>query len=189
MCGRSVDMTLSACVPCRCAFWALRARAQSLQVHRKVCMQSLLGRLHYPRGFNRNYRDVITHIDGYTMEEYANLIWIGDIIASKGPVGFQQLWAPLRAASQHYIYGTDDSDAAKARGAANMRQFAEELERLVIKKKVCALHCAMFSAQRAHRMQHASADSRLPYIPQAVCCCACDAEKTLLQCCCNINAP
>ena len=49
-------------------------------------MQSLLGRLKYPRGFKRNYRDIVTHIDGYTMEEYSILLWIGSIIASK-------LWA------------------------------------------------------------------------------------------------
>ena len=68
-------------------------------------MQSLLGRLKYPRGFNRNYHDVVTHIDGYTMEEYSNLLWIGSIIASKGPLGFQKLWGLLQPAAKHYLYG------------------------------------------------------------------------------------
>ena len=99
-------------------------------------MQSLLGRLKYPRGFNRNYRDVVTHIDGYTMEEYSNLLWIGSIIASKGPLGFQKLWGLLQPAAKHYLYGRDASQEARSTAARCAREYAAELERLVIQKKV-----------------------------------------------------
>ena len=85
-------------------------------------MQSLLDRLKYPRGVNRNYRDVVTHIDGYTMEEYSNLLWIGNIIASKGPLGFQKLCALLPPAAKHYLYGRDASQEARLTAARCARE-------------------------------------------------------------------
>ena len=95
-------------------------------------MQGLQGRVVFPKGINRSYRDVTAYIDSYTLEETSNLIWIGCLVARMAPAGFQRLWGHLQPALQHYIYGTDASKAAMRAAAEHMRKYAEELEKLVI---------------------------------------------------------
>jgi hypothetical protein len=71
-------------------------------------------------GLQSTFRCVITHIEGYTMEELGNLIWLGDLISFWGPRQFQ-LWGDLKIASQHYIVGFGAGDAQMQKATKHMR--------------------------------------------------------------------
>lgn len=70
-------------------------------------LQALASRIKYPAPFNRKYRCVVEYSESYIMEEYANMVWIGSLIAKIGPPGFQSLWRLLRPVLKHYIYNFD----------------------------------------------------------------------------------
>jgi hypothetical protein len=70
------------------------------------------------------------------MEEIANLLWIGYILAEHGPVEFQKLWTLLRQAATHYIYGLNASFEDSEKAACDIRAYATKMERLVISREV-----------------------------------------------------
>lgn len=100
-------------------------------------MQGLAPRIKLPHCFGRKYRDVVTYIDSYTMEELGNLIWLGGIIAYAGPIKFQELWRDFQPAMQHYIFGHEDTSKTAMQAAASFARFQVNLERLVIDGWVC----------------------------------------------------
>jgi hypothetical protein len=71
------------------------------------------------------------------MEELANLIWIGCLIAYTGPPGFQKLWRELQPALQHYIYGFDATGDAMLSAARHLKQFAIYLDEYAVSGQVC----------------------------------------------------
>lgn len=91
----------------------------------------------FPSAFNRDYRCVVSYIKSYVMEELANLIFIGCLIAKCGPVGFQSLWEKLQPALWHYIYGRDDGAEEQRHAADAMLAYAQQLEDLVLAGEVC----------------------------------------------------
>lgn len=100
-------------------------------------MQRLAQRIVCPKGFGRNYRCVTKYISSYTLEELANLVWIGCLISASAPRGFQQLWALLQPAVKHYLFGFEASEGAMRSAANSMLEFARTLERMVTKQWVC----------------------------------------------------
>jgi hypothetical protein len=70
------------------------------------------------------------------MEEIANLLWVGHILAKNGPDKFQLLWSALRPAATHYIYGLNAGRDACNRAADQIQLYAVLLEQMVIKKEV-----------------------------------------------------
>lgn len=101
-----------------------------------MCLQSLKHRIKLPFGFNRPYRCVVKYGKSYVMEELANLIWLGGLLAEAGPPGFRRLWGFLQPALQHYLYGWNATVEDIHAAAANMRNYAQELERGVIAGKI-----------------------------------------------------
>jgi hypothetical protein len=74
------------------------------------------------------------------MEEKANLLWVGYVLAENGPPGFQHLWQILIPAVTHYIYGLNANQAACERAAQRIREYATTLERMVISGEVRCAH-------------------------------------------------
>jgi hypothetical protein len=70
------------------------------------------------------------------MEEIANLLWVGHILAKHGPEKFQLLWSALRPAATHYIYGLNADKDACIKAADQIQVYAILLERMVINKEV-----------------------------------------------------
>jgi len=128
-------------------------------------VQALAPRICLPRGFNRQYRCVVTHIKGYTMEELANLIWIGDIIAHNGPDGFRNLWRMLQPAVKHYIFGFDATEPDFRAAHAQLRSYAEEVESRVVATAVRSLSCVHMRSAQVHkhrgRLRHVSLSMRI----------------------------
>jgi hypothetical protein len=77
-------------------------------------------------GLQSTFRCIITHIEGYTMEELGNLIWLGDLISFRGPCKFQLLWGDMKIALQTYIFGFGAGDAQMQKAAKHMRAYANE---------------------------------------------------------------
>jgi hypothetical protein len=110
-----------------------------------LCLQSLKDRIFYPRGFNRNYRCAVKHCDGYTMEEYANTLVIGPLIAKIGPNGLKKLWRHVAGFAPHYLYNFHPTDEEKCKAAGHLRAYAEELENFVLQDKVRTLRAGSSS--------------------------------------------
>jgi hypothetical protein len=70
------------------------------------------------------------------MEEVANLLWVGYILAENGPPGFQTLWSLLAPPARHYVYGMNDSAAACEAAADQLHEYAVELEHMIINRTV-----------------------------------------------------
>jgi hypothetical protein len=70
------------------------------------------------------------------MEEKANLLWVGYVLAENGPPGFQHLWAILIPAVTHYIYGLNADEAACEKAASQIKEYAAALESMVINGEV-----------------------------------------------------
>jgi hypothetical protein len=70
------------------------------------------------------------------MEEIANLLWLGHILARHGPPGFQALWSQLRPAAVHYIYGFNATQEACQEAAKKLRCYAVSTEEMVIDMEV-----------------------------------------------------
>jgi hypothetical protein len=100
-------------------------------------VQRLATRITYPSGFNRQYRCVIDYIKSYVMEELANLVFVGCLVAKLGPPGFQRLWKEVQPAVWHYIYGFQDNKTDQQQAANHMRNYACLLEQLVEEQQVC----------------------------------------------------
>jgi hypothetical protein len=81
----------------------------------------------------------MTYINSYTLEELANLIWIGCFISAVAPKGFQQLWAKLQPAVKHYLFGFDAKEADMRSAAKDMLEFARTIEAMVIRQWVCTV--------------------------------------------------
>jgi hypothetical protein len=92
--------------------------------------------IEFPHCFPSAPRDPIKYLKRYKMEEIANLLWIGYILAEHGPVEFQNLWTLLRQAATHYIYGLNASLEDIEKAACDIRAYAIEMERLVISREV-----------------------------------------------------
>jgi hypothetical protein len=99
-------------------------------------MQALAQRIVYPRGFNRPYRDVVTYIDSYTMEEIANLAWVGGILFHNAPTGARRVYSLLRKILLHYIFGFLDDAQDMMRASRCLWDLAKLLETLVVRSKV-----------------------------------------------------
>lgn len=78
----------------------------------------------------------MTYIKSYTLEELANLIFIGGYIAALGPPKFRLLWSYLQPAVKHYLFGYGASAEDIVAAGRNMRKFADELERRVLVREV-----------------------------------------------------
>ena len=102
-----------------------------------VCLQALKSRVRFPYGFNRPYTDVTVRAKAYLLDELANLIWIGGVVAFYGPPGFQELWTHLRAALKHHLYGVDATEDDMCAAAASLRKYACLLEQMVLRGEVC----------------------------------------------------
>lgn len=98
--------------------------------------QGMLGNIYYPRGFGRPYRCIVTHCDGYTMEEYSTSLVIGCLVAREGPQGFQRLWGLIVTVARHYLFNFNPTNAEKQKAARSMAMFNAELEKLIIRGKV-----------------------------------------------------
>ena len=126
-------------------------------------MQALEPRLKLPATFNRPYRDVVAHCKQYTMEELANLAFIGCLFAKHAPPGYQQLWQLLQPVVHHYIFETDATPAQIEAAAHKATQFAALVEEHVTKQHVCFAYilvsqscqkmccCAHAATQSLHR--------------------------------------
>jgi hypothetical protein len=99
-------------------------------------VQRLEDRIVCPKGFGRNYRCVTKYINSYTLEELANLVWIGCLINAVAPKGFQQLWKKLQPALKHYLFGFEARETDMRSAAKSMLDFARMLEEMVIKQWV-----------------------------------------------------
>jgi hypothetical protein len=101
-------------------------------------VQALAPRIRYPQTWGLAYRDIMSSMGHYTMEEWANVVHLGSLIAACGPPAFQRLWRLLRPALLHYLYGFN-SAVEEMRTASNLLyEYAEELEKLVI---ACLVRC------------------------------------------------
>lgn len=73
------------------------------------------------------------------MEELSNLIWIGGVIAEKGPLGFQRLWAVMHRFLAHYVYGVTESSREERNAGHNaLQKYAELLDDHVYNGEVSA---------------------------------------------------
>jgi hypothetical protein len=99
-------------------------------------MQESWKHIGFPHAFASPPRDPVRFLARFKMEETANLLWVGHILAKHGPPGFQQLWSLLRPAATHYIYGFNASQEACDDAADLLRVYAILLERMVISKEV-----------------------------------------------------
>lgn len=106
-----------------------------------AAVQGLAPRIDFPAGFTRPYRCVVRYIKGYTMEELNNFIWIGCMIAKKGPDGFQTLWALLQPLLKHHLYGFDATPSQCAAAAAGWDAYSAKLEEFVDDGKVRFHNC------------------------------------------------
>jgi hypothetical protein len=84
----------------------------------------------------RMYRDVITWISSYTMEELAGLIFWGGFVAHAGPSGFQKLFELLQPALWHYMYNFKATPEEMRSAAHSLREYAKTLEEYVLKQQV-----------------------------------------------------
>lgn len=99
--------------------------------------QLLAERLCFPSAFGRRYRDVVHHCTAFTMEELASFIWYGGAVAECGPSVFKQLWGHLQPALWHYMYNRGATELQMREGHASLLAYAQQLELLVIQRKVC----------------------------------------------------
>jgi hypothetical protein len=90
----------------------------------------------FPHAFASSPRDPILFLRRYKMEEIANLLWVGHLLAKHGPEKFQLLWSALRPAATHYIYGLNAGRDACNTAADQMQVYATLLEQMVINKEV-----------------------------------------------------
>jgi hypothetical protein len=100
-------------------------------------LQALAQRIVYPRGFNRPYRDVVTYIDSYTMEELANLAWVGGIIFHNFPTDARKVYSLLRVILLHFTFGYLDDERDMRRAERCLWELAKFLESRFIRSEVC----------------------------------------------------
>lgn len=75
------------------------------------------------------------------MEEYANTLVIGCLIARCGPPGFKKLWRHATGFARHYLFNFDPTEAQTRAAVAHLKAYACEMEKLVIRKKVRGQSC------------------------------------------------
>ena len=74
------------------------------------------------------------------MEEYANLLWVGYILANNGPNGFKTLWSLLRPAVVHYLYGFNATEEECHEAEVSLQKYAALQEKMIINKMVWPLN-------------------------------------------------
>lgn len=94
-------------------------------------MQALEKRIKLPATFNRTYRDVVAHCKQYTMEELANLVFLGCLFAKHAPPGFQGLWKMLQPVVYHYLFARDATAEDRQAAARNAHAYASAVEQHV----------------------------------------------------------
>lgn len=103
-------------------------------------MQQLCARILYPSALGRPLRDPIKHIKGFVMEEMASLTFVGALLASCGPTGFQKAWKSIGPAARHYLFAMDATDEAMDKAQARTLEYAKLIEGLVVKGEVRLEH-------------------------------------------------
>jgi hypothetical protein len=76
-------------------------------------LQEAWKRIGFPHAFASPPRHPVRFLARFKMEETANLLWVGHMLAKHGLHGFQQLWSLVRPAATHYIYGISASHATR----------------------------------------------------------------------------
>ena len=118
-------------------------------VNHRFHVQAAWKKIGYPHAFASSPRDPIKFLSRFKMEEFANLLWVGHILAENGPVGFQTLWKLFRPAAAHYIYGFNSSGDACKEAASSLLKYAITIEKLIIFKMVCPTSGRYFFIENA----------------------------------------
>jgi hypothetical protein len=70
------------------------------------------------------------------MEELADLLWIGGVIARHASNEFREAWGYLQHACAHYLFRFDAQEIDMLKAAASLRSYADLIEGLVKLGKV-----------------------------------------------------
>jgi hypothetical protein len=94
-------------------------------------LQDEWGRIEYPHGKGAKPQDPTHYILDLKMEELADLLWIGGVIARHGSTEFRKAWGFLQPACVHYLFKFDSQQRDMDKAAANLRSYAKLIEQLV----------------------------------------------------------
>jgi hypothetical protein len=70
------------------------------------------------------------------MEQLADLLWVGGVIARQGSSTYQKAWGYLQPACVHYLFGLDATFSQMVMAAENLRKYANLVEELVAHGRV-----------------------------------------------------
>jgi hypothetical protein len=87
--------------------------------------------LEYPHCKGTKPKDPTHYINDYKMDELADLLWLGGILARHGTDAYRDAWSHLQKALVHYLYGFDATQADMRTAANELFQYAEQVEKHV----------------------------------------------------------
>lgn len=100
-------------------------------------MQKEWDLIEYPHCKGAKPRDPTHYINDLKMEELADLLWIGGVLANKAPAGFKKAWGHLQPALVHYLYGFEATEHDIRTASNNLYKYAELIETHVQAGEVC----------------------------------------------------
>jgi hypothetical protein len=93
-------------------------------------------RVEYPHGKGCKPEDPTHAVLDYKMEQLADLLWVGGIIAKQGSATFREAWRYLQPACVHYLFGFDSTHLEMVSAAESLRNYANLIEKLVAQDRV-----------------------------------------------------
>lgn len=99
-------------------------------------MQTEWDFVEYPHGKSRPVREPSDKIKDYKMDEIADLLWIGGLMALHATPKFREAFGHLQAAAQHYLFGFDATAEDIGKASNHLHDYAELLEKEVMAGKV-----------------------------------------------------
>jgi hypothetical protein len=103
-------------------------------------MQDEWARIEYPHGKGGRPQDPTHYILDLKMEELADLLWLGGVIARHGSAEFRAAWGFLQPACVHYLFNFVSRERDMNEAAESLRSYANLVEELVKAGKVCSWH-------------------------------------------------
>jgi hypothetical protein len=92
--------------------------------------------IEYSHGKGSKPEDPTHAILEYKMEQLADLLWVGGVIARQGSSTYQKAWGYLRPACVNYLFGLDATSSQMVMAAESLRKYANLVEELVAHGRV-----------------------------------------------------
>jgi hypothetical protein len=103
--------------------------------------------IEYPHGIGSKPEDPTHAVLDYTMEQVADLLRVGGVIARQGTSTYHKAWGYLQPACVHYLFGLDTTISQKVMAAENVQKYANLVEALAAHGRVrsCTSDCLPLS--------------------------------------------